>query len=573
MKEHQDRLMIQHSSEQGGMATDTTAAFEKQISGRPITQVWGRRGMVSSMHPDATLAGLEILRNGGNAVDAAVAVASTLAVTNHNWAGLAGDSAWLIFDSRTAQVHHLDGYSLCPKSMTPERIAERFNIDEATFPAACHEEPEGFRELGICIAMVPGTPHALHAAWKKFGRLPFKQLLERAIDYAETGVVVSNYVAGSISKCRDKLAGFTASRSIFFRDNDPRPEGDILIQSDLAATLRRFAGNPTDEFSRGPTAKMIVDFAAKRSAGLSYADFSSYQPVWREPVEGSYRGRRIVAAGPPTAGPHVVQALNILERVLTSKMAFGSADMLHVLIEALKLALADRRRSGGDPDHIDVPVARLTDKAYASTLASRIAMTTATPVLADSRSTAVGTTHFVVVDNEGNTVSATQTIGRDFGCGEIIPGTGLVMNDRSWWMSLRNGPNQVAPGRRANIGHAPTMVFENESPLLAIGSPGGFGIVPYVVQTLVNIIDYGLDLQQAIEVPRFRLMDLEYGVAIENRVAHNALSDLQNRGHRVDLFPQWTDRVGGVEGVHRDCESGVLYAGYDPRRNSYAAGY
>jgi gamma-glutamyltranspeptidase/glutathione hydrolase len=198
--------------------------------------------------------------------------------------------------------------------------------------------------------------------------------------------------------------------------------------------------------------------------------------------------------------------------------------------------------------------------------------TTARHRLADSLSTAVGTTHFVVIDDSGNVVSATQTIGRDFGCGEVVPGTGLVMNDRSWWMSLRDGPNAVAPGHRANVGHAPTIMFDGEHPAIVLGSPGGFGIVPYVVQTLVNVVDFGLDLQQAIEAPRFRLMDLECTIAIEDRFDRAVLDSLRARGHRVDLLPRWTDRVGGVEGIARDRKTGSLLAGYDPRRNSYAAG-
>ena len=495
-------------------------------------------------------------------------------MTNHNWAGLAGDSAWLIYDGRTRTAHHLDGYSVCPQALTAERLASHFRLDPGVDASAFREEPEGFRELGIITAMVPGTPAALHAAWEKFGSLPFERLLECAIDRAATGIVVSSYLAGSLQKWgRAKLQGFAESRAIFFRGNEPCTKGDVLIQKDLAETLRRYARNPAREFACGSTGGLILDCAARAGSGLTLADLENYRPAWRQPVEGSYRGRRVVTAAPPTAGLHVIQTLNILEHVLTPDMAYAGADALHVLIEALKRALADRRRNGGDPDQMDVPVAHLTDKAYARSLADTIDRSAARSVLADSRSTAVGTTHFVVVDAEGNTVSATQTIGRDFGCGEVVPGTGLVMNDRSWWMSLGDGPNTVAPGRRANVGHAPTMVFDGDQPALMLGSPGGFGIVPYVVQTLVNVLDHGLDLQQAIEAPRFRLMDLEYGVNIEDRIDPTVLEALRARGHHIDLFAPWTDRVGGVEGVQRDCETGTLLAGYDPRRNSYAAGF
>jgi gamma-glutamyltranspeptidase / glutathione hydrolase len=553
---------------------DARTTFQEQTLARPITEVWGRRGMVASMHPDATMAGLGILRAGGQAVDAAIAVAATLAVTNHNWAGLAGDSAWLIYDSRTRSTIHLDGYSVCPRALTGERLIAHFGLDRGADAAALREEPEGVRELGIITALVPGTPAALHAAWKKFGSLPFEQLLEPAIDLAANGVVVSSYVAGSLHKCRAKLRGFAASREIFFRaDQAPWSKGEVLVQSDLAETLRRFARNPEHEFAGGPTAGLMLDCARRAGVELTLEDLEGYRPAWRQPVEGSYRGRRVITTAPPTAGLHVVQALNIIEHVLTPDMAYAGADALHVIIEALKCALADRRTSGGDPDFMTIPVAHLTDRRYARELAETIDRSTVRHVLAHSRSTAVGTTHFVVVDEGGNVVSATQTIGRDFGCGEVVPGTGLVMNDRSWWMSLRDGPNAVAPGHRANVGHAPTVLFDGEQPSIMLGSPGGFGIVPYVVQTLINVVDYGLDLQQAIEAPRFRLMDLECTIAVEDRIDTATFEALRARGHHIDLFPPWTDRVGGVEGVQRDAKSGSLLAGQDPRRNSYAAGY
>ncbi len=530
--------------------------------------------MVSSMHPDATLAGVEMLRAGGNAVDAAVAVATTLSVTNHNWSGLAGDSAWLIYDSRTRSAIHLDGYSVCPGTLTAERLVAHFGLMETTEAGAFREEPEGHREVGAIIAMVPGTPAALHAAWQQFGRLPFARLLETAIDRAANGTVMSSYVAGSLQKCRSKLQGFAASRDIFFRpDQEVWSKGEVLVQRDLAETLRRYARDPENEFARGQTARLILDCMRAAGAEMTSEDLENYRPVWRPPVEGSYRGHRVVTTPPPTAGLHVVQALNILEHVLTPDMAYASAPALHTVIEALKRALADRRVSGGDPDHVPIQVAHLVDKDYARKLAQSIDPAVAHHVLANSRSTAVGTTHFVVVDESGNVVSATQTIGRDFGCGEVAAGTGLVLNDRSWWMSLADGPNKVAPGRRSNIGHAPTMVFDNDRPWLMLGSPGGFGIVPYVVQTLINVIDHGLDLQQSIEAPRFRLMDLECTVSCEERFDGAVLDDLRARGHRVDLFPRWSDRVGGVEGVQRDSKTGILLAGVDPRRNSYAAGF
>lgn len=182
------------------------------------------------------------------------------------------------------------------------------------------------------------------------------------------------------------------------------------------------------------------------------------------------------------------------------------------------------------------------------------------------------TTHFVVADGAGNIVNATQTIGSGFGCGEVVEGTGMFMNDRTWWMALAGSPNTVAPGHRANIGHAPTMLAAGGRPYAALGSPGGLGIVQYVIQTIVNMVDYGLDVQSAIEAPRFKLEDLAGRVGIEKRVSAAVRRELAELGHEVVDYPEWTDRVGGVEGVFVDADTGNMLGGYDPRRNSLAAG-
>jgi gamma-glutamyltranspeptidase/glutathione hydrolase len=509
------------------------------------------------MHPDATIAALEVMRAGGNAVDAAIATAATVAVASHNWAGVAGDSAWLIHWAETGETVHLDGYSKCPEELDPGDLAKRFGLNQSQAPEAFREEPEGIRDFGIATSMVPGTPAAWHLAWKRFGSQPMDRLLMPAIELAREGMPVSRYLAGSLNKCRDKLGRFPSTRRIFFGAGDkPLGEGEILVQGDLAATLERYARDPAREFADGQTAEAITDYAQADGAALTAKDLAAYQPHWRSAV-----------------GIHVLQALNILETFSLADLDYHAADTLHLLIEGIKLALADRRRHAGDPDNVSVDVTALVDKAYAAEQARIIQPAKAVPAAPSGSSMASSTTHFVVCDESGNIVTATQSIGRDFGSGDVAEGTGLVMNDRTWWMSLADGPNVVAPNRRASIGHAPTIVFADDDPWISLGSPGGFGIVQFVVQAIVNVIDYGLDLQSAIEVPRFRIDDLELALSCESRIDARVLEVLRSYGHSVNRLPQWTDRVGGIEGVTRDPRTGNLLGGYDPRRNSFAAGY
>jgi gamma-glutamyltranspeptidase/glutathione hydrolase len=535
-------------------------------------QVWGRRGMVSSMHPDATLAGLDVLKAGGNAVDAAVALAATVAVTSHNWSGIAGDTVWLIHDATKGETTSLDGYGTCPAGLTNECLAAHFGLSENDH--ALREEPDGIRDRGVIASMLPGTPAAWVQAWRRYGTRDFEELLARAVALAEDGIAVSAYLGGSLHDMQAKLAGFEASRRIFFNpDGEPLREGDTLVQTDLARTLRRFGRDPENEFVSGETAQAILACGKRGGSPIIAADLAGYRPVWREPIRGAYRGRNLVSTPPPTSGAHVIQALAILEHFSLSELGYHSPESLHVIIEALRHALADRRAFGGDPDFAAVDLAQLLDPQRAADGARSIRAGSPARRKGDRPSTAGGTTHFVVVDPAGNIVTGTQTIGNDFGCGEVADGTGLVMNDRTWWMALSEGPNVVAPGRRANIGHAPTIVFDGAAPCMALGSPGGFGIVQYVVQVIVNVLDYGLDLQSAIDAPRFRIQDLTGAVSCESHFEPATLDALETYGHRVERLPAWSDRVGGVEGAFRSGPDGNLLGGHDVRRNSLAAGF
>jgi gamma-glutamyltranspeptidase/glutathione hydrolase len=262
-----------------------------------------------------------------------------------------------------------------------------------------------------------------------------------------------------------------------------------------------------------------------------------------------------------------------LETFPLKSLGYHSAESLHVMIEALKLARLDRQRFGGDPDFLSIPIQSLLDKNYALKNARLIQSGVARCVKPGGESTEDSTTHFVVRDKEGNIVSGTQTIGSVFGCGEVIEKTGILINDRSWWMALHDGPNRVVPGHKANIGHSPAILLSRGRPFMALGSPGGDGIIQYVVQIIVNTVDYGFNIQEAIEAPRFRSIDLCAQVNMENRIDETIRSRLKTWGHKITDYPEWTPSVGAVEGFMVNLETGNIIGGYDPRRNSMAMGF
>lgn len=547
------------------------AAWLSECGHRPPVQIWGTRGMASSMHPTCSQVGADILRRGGNAMDAAVAMGAAISVLSQDWAGPAGDSAWLVYDADTREYAYLDGYTACPAAITPERIAKHFELDPRHDSALYAEEPPDRRHVGAITSMVPGTPAAWVELADRYADLPLEALLDPAIELARTGFPINAYLAEALRAYRGKIAPYAETRDFYFDGEDVLGEGALLQQPELAETLERLARGGHDGFYRGETAALIVKHSAENGGVITAEDLGRYRSVWRPVVRGTYRGTEVVVTSPPTAGVHVIQTLNMLEGYDLRAMPYHGAEALHLTIEALKLALADRRSAGGDPDFLPMDIARLADKAYARTLRERID-TRRAAARGEMDMTASSTTHFAVVDAKGNMVSATQTIGSRFGCGDTVEGTGLLMNDRTWWMSLAPGANQVAPFHRANIGHAATMLARDGEPYMTVGSPGGFGIVQYMVQVVSGMVDYGLDIQRAIEAPRFKIENLAGRTGFERRVSAKTRQALAAKGHELFEYPEWSDRVGGVEGVAIDLETRHMSGGYDPRRNSMAVG-
>ena len=555
----------------GSVHSDSRSTIDVELGHRPPVQVWATRGLASSMHPQASAAAIEMLRAGGNAIDAAIALAAAIAVTTHDWAGVAGDSAWLVYLARTGELHYVDGYSTCPSGTESDRLQSHFALNRKDDARAFREEPPGVRDIGVLTGMVPGTPAAWVEISKRFGKLAFDRLFEPALDLAENGFPVNEYLAHALESNAEKLRRFPSSLAVLADGRAALPRcGDILRQPDLAQTLRRIAQLGHAGFYDGPTAEMIAEYCQRHDGTITRSDLRTYRAKWRKVVTGRYRNHGVIVTAPPTSGLHVLQALNILEGFDLALLPYHGPASLHLQIEAIRVALSDRREAGGDPDHCRFDVAKFVDKAYAAERRRQIDANRAMS-LRQGRISANGTTHFCVIDSDHNIVTATQSIGSAFGCGEVIAGTGMFLNDRTWWMSLDEGPNRVMPLHRANIGHAPTILTRDGRPCAALGSPGGFGIIQYVVQVIVNMLDYGLDLQRAIEAPRFRIEDLQGIVGIEQRVAPDTRLALARLGHCVTDYVPWMDRLGSVNGIWINHGAQAVLGGYDPRRNSHAA--
>ena len=558
--------------------------YQSEQGYRPEVEIWGREAMVVSAAPLATQAGARILAAGGNAVDAAVAVGAALNVTKFNSCQLGGDTVMLIYWAESGEFITLDAYSKVPAQPDLRERLKALQGVEGNLEAH-QEEPRtrnpqtGFRPRGdgVLVSMIPGTTAAWTRAMERFGTKPLEEVFAPAIDYAENGFPVNSGLARSLQSNAEIMMQYASTAKAFYAGGRPPEPGELLVQKDLAGTLRKISEGGFDAFYKGEIAEAIVDYVQAHGGVITMEDMAGYDVVWRQPYRTTYRGYDVVAAPPPTSGIHVLQQLNIVEGYDLNRMGYHSADALHVMIEATKLAGADRRAMGGDPDFVDMPVEGLLSKEYAAKRRLMVDMDRAMepkyeggdPLAYESQDT----THFVVRDKWGNTVTTTTTLGSGFGSKEVIEGTGLLLQDRTWWLALDPpSPNIVAPGRRANIGHAPIIILKDEEPFMAIGSPGGDTIRQTVFQGIVNVIDFGLNMQQAVEAARFSANPLKNEVRIDSRISADVLAELNRRGHVLPRIGPWQG-PGTLAAFAIDGESGVIMAGYDPKGGSIAIGW
>jgi gamma-glutamyltranspeptidase/glutathione hydrolase len=568
-----------------------------------------RRGMVASVHPLATEAGLNALKSGGNAIDAAVAVGLTLGVVDADNSGIGG-GCFMLIRLANGKFVAIDGREMAPAAATRGMFVRNGNADTE------------LSQTGALASGVPGEVAAFEYAVKKFGRKKLSELILPAAEIAEKGFTLNHSYASRLKSVADDMAKFESSRAVFFKDGAPLRQGDVFKQPDLAATYRGIAGKGSDWFYRGPFAQATEKWM-KISGGLTTAaDFANYQIKLREPVATTYRGYKIVSFAPPSSGGvHVVQMLNILEKF--DLKSLDEATRLHVIAEAMKLAFADRAFWLGDPDFAKVPRG-LVSKKYAASLAKKIDPERATEVpsrgspagwerdvftslgrssrrksaltpqdgrMSGLMSAATGfedaparaekhTTHWSIADAEGNWVAVTATVNTSFGSKVVIPGTGVVLNNQMDDFAIQPGvpnafgligadANAVAPGKRPLSSMSPTIVLKGGKPIIALGAAGGPKIISAVLLELIDMLDLGMSPQEAIGAPRIHHQWSPGELMVEKALPESLKTALEQRGHVVRELNSFS--VSHI--VARSADGKSFVGAADPRAGGNAAGW
>ena len=522
-------------------AQEQRRGFYTPPAGDAIHAVVAEHGMVVAQEKIAARLGADVLRRGGNAVDAAVATGFALAVTYPRAGNIGGGGFMIIHSAERHADVAIDYRESAPAAMTRDSFL------------GSDGKPDSAKSRDSALSIgVPGTVAGLTLALEKYGsgKFTLADLLKPAIDLARDGIVVTDDNADTLPDWYRRLARWSASAKIFSRaDGTSLREGDTLVQTDLAATLSAIATQGRRGFYEGPVAEKLA--AAIRDAGgiMTTEDLKSYQAVIRAPVRGSYRGYDILAMPQPSSGGVVLlETLNILEGLPMREMKQGSVPSLHVMIEAMKRGYADRARYLGDPAFVNAPVATLISKDYAATQRASIEPDRATPwtdaLSATPPREGSNTTHFSVVDSRGNAVSNTYTLNFSYGVGLVAEGTGVLLNNELDDFTAAPGAsnafglvgfeaNLPGPGKRPLSSMSPTIVLKDGKPVLVTGSPGGSRIISAVLQVIVNVIDYGMDVAAAVAAPRLHHQWLPDEVRIERGFADETVAALKAKGHHV----------------------------------------
>jgi gamma-glutamyltranspeptidase/glutathione hydrolase len=537
--------------------------------------VRARHAMVGSTDQRATEAGLDVLRRGGNAIDAAVAVGFALAVT-HPAAGNLGGGGFMVIrlaDGRETTIDY--------REKAPARAHRDMFLDETGEPVADRSR------VGPLAAGVPGSVAGMAFAQRRYGKLSLREVLAPAIALARDGFEVSWALADSLGAEGRVFDRFPESARIFRRaDGRPFEAGDTLAQADLARTLTLVAEQGPDAFYRGAIADLIVAEMARSGGIITKADLASYEPRERPPVVGTYRGHRIVSMPPPSSGGiALVQLLNILEAFPLAEYGHNSSRTIHLVAEAARRVYADRSEWLGDPEFFTVPATGLLSKAYAGHVRAGISETRAS-VSQDIRPgqprqfEPSETTHYSVVDAEGNAVAVTTTLNGSYGNGQVVAGAGFLLNNEMDDFSAKAGTpnmfglvggdaNAIAPGKRMLSSMTPTIVVKDGRTRLVLGSPGGSRIITTVLQVLLNVVDFRMTVQEAVDAPRFHHQWLPDSIRLERQgFPVDVVTALEAMGHTIATGPD----MGDVHAIMID-DSGLRLGASDPRLDGRTAGY
>ena len=550
------------------LSTDLSAQQTAIFSARDLVHpVHGEHGMVASQEALATEIGLEVLKNGGNAVDAAVSVAFALAVTLPRAGNLGGGGFMMVHDAESGETVAIDY-----REMSGEAATRDMYLDEEG-----EADSEKSRFSGLAVG-VPGTVAGMAYALERYGSITLAEALAPAIKLASEGILVTGALSDSLKGLSDRLQKWPSSMAVFYKEDGVAYEpGEILVQADLAQSMTSIAEDGVSAFYEGPIAEKIVKAVSDACGHLTLDDFKSYEVKLREPITGTYRGYDIVSMPPPSSGGvHIVQILNTLEGLPMDFLGHNSADSIHLMAEAMKVAYADRSEYLGDPDFVDVPIEALTSKAYAADILSGISRGRA----ASAAEIAPGdltpyesneTTHFSVVDAEGNAVANTYTINFSYGSGLVADGTGILLNNELDDFSAKPGvpnaygliggdANAVEARKRPLSSMSPTLVLKDGKPFLVTGSPGGSRIITTTLQVIMNVIDHGMNIAEATFAPRIHHQWLPDELRIEEGLSPDTVHLLEQRGQNVVV----KNAMGSTQSI-MVTENG-LKGSSDPRR-------
>ena len=530
--------------------------------------VRAKQGMVASVDATATQVGVDILKEGGNAVDAAVAVGYALAVT-HPQAGNLGGGGFMLIRSKNGNTTAIDFREMAPAKATRDMFLD----DQGN--------PDSKKSLTSHLASgTPGTVAGFSLALDKYGTMPLNKVVQPAFKLARDGFIVNDALADDLKTYGSEvLPNHENSKAIFWKEGEPLKKGDTLVQANLAKSLEMIAENGPDEFYKGTIAEQIAQEMQKNGGLITKEDLAAYKAV-------DYRGYQVYSMPPPSSGGiHIVQILNILENFDMKKYGFGSADAMQIMAEAEKYAYADRSEYLGDPDFVKVPWQALTNKAYAKSIADQIDINKAKPSseirpgkLAPYESNQ--TTHYSVVDKDGNAVAVTYTLNTTFGTGIVAGESGILLNNQMDDFSAKPGvpnvyglvggdANAVGPNKRPLSSMSPTIVVKDGKTWLVTGSPGGSRIITTVLQMVVNSIDYGMNVAEATNAPRFHHQWLPDELRVEKGFSPDTLKLLEAKGQKVAL----KEAMGSTQSIMVGPD-GELYGASDPRSvDDLTAGY
>ena len=527
--------------------------------------VVGKSGMVASEQRLASNIGLEILKKGGNAVDAAVAVGFALAVALPNAGNIGGGGFMMVHDAKSGKTIALDF-----REMAPAKASRDMYLDDKG-------QVVNNKSLYTHFASgVPGTVAGMTHALEKWGTLPLADVIQPAIDLAEKGYPVSPTLAEALAVEKDNLGKWDTTKAIFFKDGEPMKAGDQLVMKDLANSMRLIAKEGKDAFYKGAIADQIVQEMSKHGGLITKEDLANYKVVEREPVTGDYRGYQVVSMPPPSSGGiHIIQMLNVLEHFPLNESGPNSAKTIRLVAETMKRAYADRSEYLGDTDFVKVPQKGLMAKAYADDLAKIVGEDKVVPAKdikpgAPQKYESDQTTHYSIVDKDGNAVAVTYTLNLNFGSGIVAGNTGILLNNEMDDFSSKPGvpnafgliggeANAIEPGKRPLSSMTPTMVLKDNKPWLVTGSPGGARIITTVLQTLINSIDFGMNPAVAASTPRFHHQWLPDELRLEPGFSPDTVALLKQQGYKVVVKPT----MGRTQTIQ--VRDNMMYGYSDPR--------